>query len=289
PPPPPRLGSWITLRHGLRLGLVLAPLIGGALVVLLLNGAGLSGLIRLLAWSLVTLLYLGFWAVLVAWIAARARGADQSLLTLAALWLLLVVILPSTVNVAVELRYPVPQRINYVDALRDATDAARAQGSQILVDYLEDHPEMAAGAVDLQDFFAQRFAVQQQVEAAVAPLAADFERQREARLESLRWLRFLSPAILAAEGLAEAAGTGDGRYQHFDRQAADFHRQWRAFFEPQVLSGAPFSAHDQIPRFAYVEESLAGMALRQVPLMLGLLLPTLLIGFAAGRAIRALG
>jgi ABC-2 type transport system permease protein len=282
----PRLNGWIALRHGIRFAVVLSPLLLAGLAVTLLNGAGVAGLVRLVAWSLVVALYLGFWAVLVSAVAARSRGADQSLLVLAGCWLLLVVVLPSTINAVVELRYPVPQRIVYVDALRDATDEARAQGSQILADYLEDHPEMAAGSVDPRNFFAQRFVVQQRVEAGMQPLAADFREQREARLRSLRWLRFLSPAILAAEGLEEAAGTGDGRYRHFDQQVEVFHQHWREFFEPYVLSSRPFAAHDEIPRFVYREETMRQMASRLMPVLLGLLLLTSLAGLAARREVR---
>lgn len=282
------LTGWLIGRHALRLAVVAVPLLVAGLSVTLAGGADGTALARFAGWSLVVVLYLGFWSVLVAAVAARARGADQSLLALAACWMLLVVVLPSAINTAVEMVFPVPQRILYVDQLRDATDEAKAEGSRMLANFLEDHPEMASRPVDPQDYHAQRFVVQQQVEAAMAPLADEFRRRRDARHHSLQWLRFLSPAILAAEGLEEAAGTGEGRYRHFHQQVDAFHTEWRAFFEPHVLSREPFSAHAQIPHFGYHEESTGQVAGRLLPLLLGLGLMGALAGLAARRCVRDL-
>jgi ABC-2 type transport system permease protein len=279
----PRLNSWLATRYALRLGVLTLPLALCGIGMALIHGLDTATAQRLLAWLLVATTYIGFWGALCWWVGSRTRNAAQSLLWLSGAWLLLVVVIPAGANLLIEMRHPVPQRIVFVDTMRDATDHVRAQGSQLLADYLEDHPEMAIGEVDPQNFFAQRFVVQMRVEQALQPLADRFEAQRRARADSVAWLRFLSPAVLAAEGLAEAAGTGESRHAHFSAQVDAFHQRWRRFFEPHILSRQAFMSHERIPRFQYTEERLASVWQRLLPILLGLLLPALILVLVAVR------
>lgn len=286
--PETTLTQWIATRHGLRLLAVIGILsVIGAFAVAT-NGASVADAVRFFAYLLIAVLYLAFWSVVIVAVSTRTGTADKSLLILATIWLALVMVLPSAINAAALIRFPAPQRIDYVDAFREATDQARARASEILTEYLEDHPEMAAGDVDPQDYSAQRYAVRRKVEEAMSGISSDFEARREARRNSLQWLRLLSPAILAVEGLEEAAGTGDGRYAHFNRQAGQFHEQWRRFFEPHILSKTRFAAHADIPRFVYREEALADLAYRLAPIYLALTLMLLGAMVFAKRGLRFL-
>lgn len=284
-----QLGGWLALRHGLRLGVVLLPAL--MLVVALVLGRGLAAGEgqRLLLWCAVAAVYLLFWCLLCAAVTAWARGTAQALLSLLGAWLLLVVMLPGLVSATLELRYPAPDDIRWVDAMREATDGARAEGSRLLVDYLEDHPELAGEAVDIGNFFARRYVVQRRVEAALEPLAQARERRDAGRERLAARLRFLSPALLAAEGLADAAGTGQARQRHFQAQVTAWHHEWRAFFEPHILSRQAFTAHADIPGFHYREEPPDVLRLRLLVVIAGLLglglLPALsLSGRLSGRS-----
>jgi ABC-2 type transport system permease protein len=70
------------------------------------------------------------------------------------MWLALVVLLPSLCNVLATTTYPVPSRVEMIQAVREASDAATAEGSKLLSKYYEDHPELAAGdaAQAMNDF-----------------------------------------------------------------------------------------------------------------------------------------
>lgn len=280
-----RPGPWLALRLLLRLGLIALPALVIACGLVLARG-GEQSLLRLALWTLVLLGYLFFWGALCAFVVSSSDHRSQALLALLGGWLLLVVVLPAMLAAGIDLASPAPSRIAYVDAQREAEEAASAQGSQLLASYLQDHPELSPTPVDPQDYFAQRYVVQRQVEEAVAPLALAFDDYQSQRDQALDLLRYLAPAVLASDALADATGTGRHRHQHFRVQAQDFHTRWREFFEPHILSRTSFSAFPDIPRFRYAEESATSLAKRVLLAALGLWLPGLLLAMLAAHRLR---
>jgi hypothetical protein len=127
------------------------------------------------------------------------------------------------------------------------------------------------------DFFALRFAVQQQVERALEPLTQSFEQRRDAHRRWANAARWISPALLAASSLADAAGTGDARHRWFVAQVTAFHGNWRAYFEPYIVAGQTFYAFDQLPAFAYQEESSADLLRRSMATAGSLMLLALIL------------
>lgn len=288
------LGSWLLGRVLLRWLLVLVPiLLCGVLAVLLQAMAPAAAgdgqtVVRGLLWAAQVTVYLAFWAALALWVGTLPLDGARSALALAFAWLLFVVLIPAVTQVVLDLAHPQPSRMAYVDAMRDATDLARAEGSEALVRYLEDHPELAGDAVDADDFFAQRLLVQERVEAELAPLSAAFEAQRAARARQAAWLRWTSPALLTMDGLADAAGTGEPRHRHFMEQVHGFHSEWRAFFAPRVLSGERFFDHDHVPGFGYEQEPLRLLMPRSSWLLTATAGFALLFGWLALRRWRSL-
>ncbi len=287
-------GSWLLGRVLPRSLLVLVPiLIVGVLAPLLqASPDGVAGdgqtLVRGLIWCAQVTVYLAFWAALALWVGTLPLDGARSALALAFAWLLFVVLIPSVSQVALDLAHPQPSRMAYVDAMRAATDVARAEGSETLARYLEDHPELAGETVDLDDFFAQRLLVQERVEDELAPLAAAFEAQRAARAGQAAWLRLASPALLAMDGLADAAGTGEPRHRHFMDQVHGFHEQWHAFFAPRVLSGERFFDHEGVPGFIYEKEPLSRLLPRSMLLLASTSVFVLILGWLALRRCRSL-
>lgn len=262
------LWSWLLRRVLLRFLLVLIPILLFGLLAPLSHGGVASAasdgqtLLRCLLWAAQVTVYLGFWAALALWVGTLPFDTARAALVLAAAWLLFVVLIPALSQVALDIAHPQPSRMTYVNEMRAATDLARAEGSDTLARYLEDHPELAGATVDLEDFFATRLLVQERVEAQLEPLSVGYELQRAARARQAAWFRLASPALLAMDGLADAAGTGEFRHRHFMDQVHDYHGQWRAFFAPRVLSGERFFDHDQLPSFTYRRESSTLLLLR---------------------------
>lgn len=274
----------------LRFLVFLCTIVGLAGLALMVSGVDFArdgAVVRLLLWLAAIVGYGLFWFSLAVAVAALGRSSATNAMTLAAIWLVLVVLLPSMFNLLATTLYPVPSRVEMIQAVRLASDQANDQGSQLLSKYYEDHPELAGGGVEqvMNDFNVIRVAVGTEVERRVRPVVDGFDRQLASQQRIIDRLRFLSPAILMQDALNDIAGTGVARHRHFMQQVSSYHEAWRGYFVPLVFRKAQLTSYDEIPRFHYQDERPVAAAGRVAVALLGLLLPTLIVGAAGFRAL----
>ncbi|MGC4083520.1 MAG: DUF3526 domain-containing protein [Vicinamibacterales bacterium] len=170
-----------------------------------------------------------------------------------------------------------PSRVEMIQAMREASDAANAEGASLLGRYYQDHPELAADAGSTTDFSVVRLAVDSRIAESVAPVAARFERQLDSQQRLADAVRFISPAILAQDALWDLAGTGAARHRSFVAQVEAFHRDWQRYFGARVARKEPLDDYHAVPRFSYVEEPGRAVALRVVGAIAGMVILTVLI------------
>ncbi|MBM3796435.1 MAG: DUF3526 domain-containing protein, partial [Acidobacteria bacterium] len=265
-----------------------------SVVGVIIGGADLAAegaLWRLLLWAGVTAAYGAFWFALAIAVNALGRGSATNAMMLADAWLLLVIVIPSVLNVAVKAAYPVPSRVELIQAIRVAGDESTRQGSQLLARYLEDHPELAPPSSKPggpPDFGTLQVAVNEATERKVQPVLAAFDAQLANQQRMVDRFRYLSPAIVAQAAFNDLAGSSAHRYQHFLTQVGAFHGQWREFFVPRILKKEKLSAADldKLPAFTFREEATAAVTGRVAVAFAGLLIPLLLAGASALTALR---
>jgi ABC-2 type transport system permease protein len=228
--------------------------------------------------------YAAFWFALGVLVNSWGRSSASNAVALAGLWLTMVLVWPALINAAATAAYPVPSRVEMVQAMRRAATTAEAKSGDLLAKYYNDHPELApAENADRDEFFARSVAVQAESDRAVRPVLERFEGQLRAQQALVGRFRFLSPAILAQSALDDISGTSADRYRHFQRLADGFHQRWREFFEPRILRQETLGLddYDVIPQFAFTEESSGEVGRRLAAALVGLLVPTLLSGLWA--------
>jgi ABC-2 type transport system permease protein len=272
---PVALASLATIKVAVR-----AVVLVGVLAALALAGLAVTGAVvteastaaRFALWIAAVAAYGGFWFAAAIFVGSRGRGSATNAIVLAGLWLGLVMIAPAALNLAAATFYPVPSRVDMVQAVREASDAATAEGSRLLAKYYEDHPELAADTSEqaMRDFNLLRVAVTDDVERRVAPELERFEMQLDRQSRLVARLRFLSPAILVQEAMSELAGTGVARHRHFLARVDDYHREWRAFLVPRIFQRVSILDHDILPRFSFSEEA-EGRVLARVAINLAAL------------------
>ncbi len=278
----------VLLRGGVLLGLVLAFTLLGAILTGV-DFAQPTVLLRLGLWALLMALYTAFWFGLAVLVNTFKTNSATNALTLAGCWLTLVMVLPSVANLAATSLYPVPSRVEMVQAMRTAGKEAQARGSQLLSQYMEDHPELAPGGAKPQaDFATISYAVQMEVDRQVQPILDRFDAQVNKQQAFVDGFRFLSPAILAQVAINDLAGTSLGRYQHFSRQVDAFFDQWQAYFLPRVFQKAKLSSADlsQLPSYQFVEESDSAILARVGSSLAGLALLSIAVLFFAAQRLR---
>lgn len=274
----------VALRALLILGSAVAFTLAGALaagVDLAAPGAA----VRLALWFLAVLAYGAFWFSLAVWVNARGRGSAANAVVLAACWLVLVVIVPGLVNLLAGALYPVPSRVEFVNAMRVATDEARVQGSQLLGQFFEDHPQLAEGRPanpEEASFMVLRLARDEAIARSLEPVFARYEERLARQRALVDRFRIASPALLLQDTLLDAAGTGAARHRRFVAEVDAFRRGWRDLFAPRyVVKNPAFTAadYDRLPRFTFDEEPASEAARRAaVPLAVLILLPLALGG-----------
>ena len=250
-------GKMIARAILLALPVVVIPLLVAAPVV--------SGLSRIVIWTLAVLAYGAIWHGLAFVVNARGMTAAANAMVLAGIWLLFAVVGPSAINLLIAVRYPMPSRVEAAVQARAATQEATVQGSQQLGQFLQDHPTTAnVGREGMKQFALLQAARDQKVADRLQAVDATFDAQlrRQQRLAS--WLSVLSPTMIAQGVLLDAAGTSTHRFDHFQEQVAAFQRHWRAYFEPRVLDAATLTAEEYAaaPAFDFADEPASVMARR---------------------------
>jgi ABC-2 type transport system permease protein len=269
----------ILLRAAVLLGLVITFTVAGAV----LTGVDLSSgtaWLRLGLWIGLMVLYSAFWFGLAIWINTFSTSSATNALALAGCWLALVLVLPSVANLIATSMYPVPSRVEMVQAMRVAGKEAQSRGSQLLGKYMEDHPELApAAATSGPDFASITYAVQMEIDKQVQPILDQFDKQVNSQQQFVDGFRFLSPAILAQSAINDLAGTSLGRYKHFTGQVDRFFDTWQGYFLPGVFQKTKYvSAQvDGFPKFSFVEENDAAILGRVGVVLVGLVVLNLMI------------
>jgi len=235
----------------------------------------------------VVLAYGLFWVALAIAVNAVARSAAGAATALGAAWVVLVLVVPTLLNVAVETLYPTPSRAELVAAGRKASGDAEKRGGELLNSFYRDHPELAPPGQQA-DFAAQHLTVQTEVGRAVEPVQQRFDDQLARQQTAVGRWRFLSPAIATYEALTDLAGTGYWRHRTFHDQTDEFKRAIYDFFSPKVHRREliTLADYDRLPKFSFREEPAGTWMTRVGAGVAGVLMLTAGLGWWTWRRLR---
>lgn len=287
---PTPLSRLLMVRLGVRaaviVGLTLAMGLAGAVATGAMT-AGADTLGRLLLWVAGTVLYGAFWLAVALVVGSRGSGSAATAMTVTGVWLVLTVVVPAAVSFAVTTWYPMPSRVQMVQAMREASDAASARGSAVLARYFEAHPDLLPdGEQYVADAAATRAAVADEVRRLTQPVAEAFDAQAARQRAAADRLRYLSPTLLLRDLLDDVAGTGAARYAQFREQVSAFHAGWVAHFTDMAVTRRPVEHLEAVPTFAFVDETVGAVARRSTPPLALLAIAVLVLGWWSGRNIQ---
>lgn len=232
--------------------------------------------LRLLLLMLAVALYGLFWFALAIVVSSFGKSSSTNALILASCWLTMVVVVPSALNGVANMMYPLPSRVSYVNALRQAGEDAERRSAQRMAQFYQDHPELAKDtAARDNDFAIEYLLMLEDIAQATKPAREAFNAQREAQRNFIATFQFVSPAIVTQNAMNVIAGASDERYADFIRQAKAFHKVWREHFEPLIYQRKAFRDYSQIPKFSYQEPSEVELASRVLQLLSLLLVPAI--------------
>lgn len=222
----------------------------------------LAPLVDLLCWGLLVTAYSLFWFSLAVTVNVFCANSALNALSLSASWVVLVLVLPVTLNLAVQWWRPAPSRTELATTTRLITIEGLQRYEDLLgSDYrYTDEPGLLLpqeGRFVVQPRLQALYLIDRDVDAEVDRVLEHFDEQLAAQQRLVDRWGILSPAITMYEGITALAGTGSKRYLHFKNQVEAFHAEWKTFFQPRMEQGLAITEADlaALPTFTWNEMS----------------------------------
>lgn len=238
------------LRAALRAGGVFV----GAAVPLLVAGS-LSGAATptVLLACMLLLVYVLFWTVVCAGVAAWQQTAEVILATLVGLWILLGLVIPAAGRVAIDRAVPMPSGADIIMTQREAVnDAWDLPKSTTMTAFVERHPQWAAYTAVGRPFeWKWYYAFQQVGDQKAQALSQAYTAGRTRRDSLAGWLAFIAPPVLLERSLQSLARTDLRASLAYEARVRDFHGTLRTFYYPKLFRDERFdpAAFGNLPHF----------------------------------------
>ena len=276
-----------------RFALLLGGLLGCAFIGLVALGVDVLGNAgMLLLWGTLVLTYGAFWFVVAVAVNTRGTGSATHALVLVGAWIGFVIVLPAVLHVAASALYPVPSRI-------EAVNAARANPMEFLDDlprlanaWYERYPDLETeqwnAQTVVQSFGSGFDLVQAEMDFQAAPVEARIEAQIGKQQQFVRRFGWLSPAIVVREAMNDLAGNGAPHHHRFREQVEAFRITWRRFFIPRLIHQAEMTTvdYETLPHFVFSEEPPSALVTRLLWGIGAVMAWVLALGWRAVRAFR---
>ncbi|MDJ0840718.1 MAG: ABC transporter permease subunit [Acidobacteriota bacterium] len=242
-----------------------AVLTGAALVftlgALMLAGVNLLANLPAMLWlSTLIAAYSLFWFLAALGANLIFRSSAANAMALASIWVVVTIFLPAAVSTLSDRLFPMPSRIEMVNAVRAAGKDADRRAQKIMARFYHDHPELNREETTPNeahqrffDYYRKSLSVGLEAEGAVKPTLDLFteRQQKQQNLEDV--LSFLSPSALTAASLEELAGSAPRQYQGYAQALSDFSTEWRSHFRRKAFAGELIETRDlaEFPTFSY--------------------------------------
>lgn len=236
-------------RGGVIFGLCAMLLVLG---IVLTGNTGVILSVEFLLILLTIVSYITLWCSIAYWIGSLRKSSSFNISSLASIWLVVVILLPSIIKEFSTKVYPMPSKIDLIAREREVADSVRQKSDKILSKYMDDHPELIAGATQVEKNKATytRFSTAAEVEKIMKPLKDTHETKIDEQEHFIEMYRFFSPVIMMQRMVDYISGNSRDRYKEFNTQFLDFRKEYKAFFITKIFAGEKIKStdYDLIPK-----------------------------------------
>jgi len=237
-------------RTALRLALLWAVVGLPFIIASAVEGVAPAAILIVLA---LTLAYLLFWVALAALIGRLGWSSVTNAATLAGAWLVLVLIVPTLANVAINAAIPVNQGAEIALAQREAVNRAwDIPREDTMRTFYARHPQWSNSAPLGPEFHYKWYlAFHQNGDESVAELAQAYRAGLETRDGAGRALGWVLPSVGVQALLTRLARTDLAAQLSYQDRVRAFHERLRTFYYGYLFYDRPFARadFDRAPRF----------------------------------------
>ena len=196
--------------------------------------------------------YILFWFTIVLLVNLVVNNSAKNAVSLLAIWVFVILIIPAVVGQLANSFYPIPSRTKMISEVRELKEELSSKQDKILDNFLRDHPEYASKEGNYS-FWHKYIASQELVEEELKPLINSYEDQLTKQQDWVRLWQYSSPAILMQQSFNNLAHTSTSHYQSYRNQVALFSKEWRNFFKPLLYGNKNFTSNSykELPSFNY--------------------------------------
>lgn len=252
---PISLLTWLVQKLIIRYVLFTIITIGVLLInIALFSITGFNDSTNIMGLLLIIAIYILFWFMVACVVNIKINNSSKNALVLIGVWLLVVLIIPATVNQVGNTLYPTPSRLKMINEIRQIKKENEEKQDEILNNYLRNHPELAQdNNKEKFNFWHNYFASEKVLEEKTKPLVAAYDVQLKKQQKLIGVCKYISPAILMQESLNNIAGTSENHYNDFKKQVFQFSDEWRNYLVPMLFKEQKFTTknYHELPVFKY--------------------------------------
>ncbi len=238
-------------RTGVRLMLLWAALALPFLVGSVVEGVAASGMLIVIV---LIFAYLLFWVALAAAVGRLRWSSVANAASLIAAWLILVLVMPTFANVAIDRIVPISEGAEIALAQRDAVNGAwDIPRDATMRRFYASHPEWAESPpLGTAFHYKWYFAFHQNGDAQVASQVRAYRRWLERRDATARALGWILPSVGVQALLTRLASTDLTAQLAYQDRIRGFHQRLRGFYYGYLFRDRPFGRadFDRAPRFS---------------------------------------
>jgi len=247
--------SWLVQKMAIRyLVFTTSTLLILCSTILLISSNAYSNFGNLLGLLLLIAGYIFFWFVIAFIVNIKINDSSKNALSLIGFWLMIVMVLPATINQIGSSLYPTPSRLKMINQIRLIKKENEEKQNDIMSEYLRTHPELSNGSTtEKLGFWHNYFASEKIMEEKTKPLLAEYDLQLKKQQNLISTFKYISPAILMQQSLNNIAGTSEKHYNDYKKQVFEFSNTWRDYLVPMLFKNQKFKVNDynKLPHFTY--------------------------------------
>ncbi len=203
--------------------------------------------------------YALFWFLVAFSVNLLEKSSAVNAMILLGVWLFFTLLVPSVASMLSSTLYPVPSRVGFVTAQRDAESEAEKKHEEIINNFYAKNPQFLKPANEKEQTWRtrwlERFAEKEYSEKIVGKIRIDFEEKAQAQRHFADNFQWFSPAIFFQNTLSRLAKTDTETYLDFQVRTAEFEKKWTTFFKGKFLKDEKLKTadYDNLPKWEYVQ------------------------------------
>lgn len=200
----------------------------------------------LLAFIVLSMLYLAFWFALCFWVVSLQRPSSFNVLSLLSLWVVLAILMPASVNNFVANQYPVPEALSTMVKQRDGYHEKWDMDKKVTMDkFFAHYPQYKTYRWTAEGFdWLWYYAMQQMGDDESREQSEAMREKIMQREQASRTVALFVPTMHAQLLFNDIARSSLGNHMEFLDQTHEFHEKMRLYFYPKIFKNASVEAEN---------------------------------------------